>query len=278
MRASRFFRLLGLAAVLPSLILAASPVQAAEGAAVSVLVVKENGVGSAAQAQPYVDKLIGAAGKAAGWASTVGKYVTTREAAEEFIHTADPHYGILSLAAFLSLRGKHRLEVLGKAEVSQAGGREYHIVSKNHRDLAGCKAKTLASNHLVDVRFAENVIAEHAFSVADFTVVTTTRPLQTLKKVTNGEAECALIDDSQLAELTKLDGGAAVHSVWTSKKLPPMVVVAFPSAPAAERQTFKSVLGKVCSGEGQAACNEAGIKSLGGDPHEFDAVIAAYAK
>lgn len=277
MRSSRIHRALCLAAVLPSLALAAGAAQA--GDTVHVLVIKEQGVGSAAQAQPYVDKLVAAAGKANGWAGAVGKYATTREAAEVVIHGDDPHYGIMSLGAFLGLRGKHRLEVVGKAEVSQAGGREYHIVSKTATDLAGCKGKTLASNHAGDLRFVEKVVAGGKFALSDFTMVVTTRPVQTIKKVIAGEAECALIDDAQYAELGKIEGGAALKSVWKSDKLPPMVVVAFPSAPAAERATFKGALAKVCSGEGKAACGEVGIKDLSAaGSGDYQSVIDAYGK
>ncbi|MBA3546295.1 MAG: hypothetical protein H0T76_07430 [Nannocystis sp.] len=277
-RTSRVSRSICLAAALSGLALTADVAHAADGT-VRVLVIKEQGIGSAAQAQPYVDKLVAVAGKASGWAATEGKYATTREGAEEYIHSADPHFGIMSLGAFLALRGKHQLEVLGKAEVTQAGGREYHIVSKTQTDIAGCKGKTLASNHLDDVRFAEKVLGEGAFVLADFTLVPTKRPVQTIKKVTAGESECALIDDAQFAELSKIEGGAAIKSVWKSKKLPPMVVVAFPSAPAPERATFKAALGKVCTGEGKAACGEVGIKNLGpAGASDYQAVITAYSR
>ena len=236
-RSSRFIRSLCPAAAPPALARTADVAQAPDGT-VHVLVIKEQGVGSAAQAQPYVDKLVAAAGKANGWAATAGKFATNREAAEEYIHSADPHYGIMSLAAFLALRGKHKLEVMGKAEVTQANGVEYHIISKTAADLAGCKGKTLASNHVDDVRFAEKVISGGKFVLADFTLVATKRPVQTIKKVIAGEAECALVDDAQFAELGKIEGSAGIRSVWKSDKLPPMVVVAFPSAPAPERATF----------------------------------------
>ena len=115
---------------------------------------------------------------------------TSREAAETQIHTVDPHYGIMSLAAFLALGPKHKLDVIGQAEVAQAGGREYHIISKNQADLAGCKGKTLASDHADDRKFIDKVVAGGKFTLADFTLVETKRPVQTLKKVTGGEAEC----------------------------------------------------------------------------------------
>lgn len=277
---SRALRSLCLAAALPGLLvgLTPAPAAAADGT-VHVLIVKEQGVGSAAQAQPYVDKLVGVAGKLNSWAGVEGKFATTREAAEEYIHGSDPHYGILSLGAFLALRGRHKLEVVGQAEVAFGNGQEYHIISKTQTDVAGCKGKTLASNHVGDAKFVDRVVAGGKFTVADFTVVETKRPVQTIKKVVAGEAECALIDDAQFAELARVEGGAAIKSIWKSDKLPPMVVVAFPSAPAAARESFKATLGQICGGDGKAACGEVGIKSLKGAANkDYDAVIKAYGK
>lgn len=257
---------------------AATPSHAGDGT-VHVLVLKEHGVGGAAQAQPFIDKLLTVVAGLNGWTAGAGKYVTKREAAEEYIHGSDPHFGILSLAAFLSLGPKHKLEVIGQAEVAQAGGREYHIISKTQADLAGCKGKTLATDHADDPRFIEKVVSGGKFVLGDFTLVATTRPVQTLKKVTSGEAECALIDDAQFAELGKIEGGAAVKSVWKSATLPPMVVVAFPAAPAAERKAFQDSMGKICKGEGKDVCKDAGItafKSAKAD--DYAAVTGAYAK
>lgn len=246
---------------------------------VNVLVIKEHGVGSAAQAQPLIDKLIAVVAKQNGWTASAGKYLTSREAAETQIHSVDPHYGIMSLAAFLALGPKHKLEVIGQAEVAQAGGRQYHIISKNQADLAGCKGKTLASDHADDRKFIDKVIGAGKFTLGDFTLVETKRPVQTLKKVTSGEAECALVDDAQLAELGKIEGGAAVKSIWASDKLPPMVVVAFPSAPAAERKAFQSSLGKICAGDGKATCREAGLSAFkSASAADYASVTSAYDK
>lgn len=257
---------------------ASTPARADDGT-VHVLVVKEHGVGSAAQAQPLIDKLIGVVAKQNGWSAAAGKYLTTREAAETQIHSVDPHYAIMSLAAFLALGPKHKLDVIGQAEVAQAGGRQYHIISKNQGDLAGCKGKTLASDHADDPRFIDKVIGAGKFALADFSLVETKRPVQTLKKVIAGEAECALVDDAQVAELGKIEGGAAVKSVWQSDKLPPMVVVAFPSAPAAERKTFQANLGKICAGDGKAVCREAGLSAFkSASASDYAAVTAAYSK
>ncbi|MCB9568466.1 MAG: hypothetical protein H6710_14845 [Myxococcales bacterium] len=255
----------------------ASPADAGES--VNILVLRENGVGTAAQAQPYVDSLVAHVGRINKWAAASGKYVTTRTAAESYMHESFPHYGFMSLGAFLGLRGRHQLEVIGSIEVAQAGGREYHVVSVKQSGVDGCKGKSLATDHGSDTRFVDNVVAGGAFKLADFTLVSTRRPIQTLKSVINGEAECALIDDAQLAALSGVEGGGAVKSVWKSKTLPPMVAVAVPTAPADERKAFVGSLSKICAGEGAASCKEVGIASLkAASESDYREVITAYGK
>jgi hypothetical protein len=53
-----------------------------------------------------------------------------------------------------------------------------------------------------------------------------------------------------------------VKTVWKSKLLPPMAVVAFASAPAAEKKAFQANLATVCEGPENTACAEVGIHAL----------------
>jgi hypothetical protein len=244
---------------------------------VGILVVKEHGVGSPSLAQPYLDRFVAIAAEENGWTDAKGQYYNNRSAAEEFIRTHHPHYGIFSLPTFLALRAKYKLEVIGEVTVSLAGGRQYYLISRAAADLAGCKGKTLASDHTDDARFIERVVAGARFRLADFSVVQTQRPLQTIKKAMNGEAACALIDDAQFAELAHLDGADGLHAVWQSAELPPMVVAAFPVAPESERKRLQEHLGNLCDNEGESACAEVGISSLkAADATDYAAVIAAY--
>lgn len=246
---------------------------------VNVLVLKEHGVGSAAQAQPYVDKLVVLAAKQAGWSGAKGSYQTTRTAAEKFITDSKPNYGILSLAAFLGLKDKHKLDVIGQVTSSRAGGQQYHLISKNAADAAACKGKSLATDHADDTKFINNVVFAQKMKLSEFTLVTTTRPIQTIKKVVADEAECALIDDAQFAELASLEGASGIKSVWKSDKLPAMAIVAFPSAPADEKKGFQGALSKICEGDGKEVCKEVGISAMKTAANsDYQAVITAYAK
>jgi hypothetical protein len=257
-------------------LLGAQPTQDRE---VGVLVLKEHGVGSPTLAQPYVERFVGIAAEQNGWPGAKGQYFTSRAPAEEFIAAHDPHYGILSLAAFLALREKYRLDVIGRVVSSLVGGQQYFLVSRSASDSDECKAKRLASDHTDDPRFVERVIARGAFKLSEFTVIQNQRPLLSLKQVITGGADCALIDDAQLAELAHLEGGRDVKVVWKSRELPAMTLVAFPAAPAAERTKFQENLGRICAGDGQTACGEVGIRSLEVTATgEYTELLSAYGK
>ena len=260
------------------LLLAPLAVPAQAGTAeVWILVVKEHGVGSPTLVQPHLDRFVAIAAEQNGWVDAKGQYFNNRTAAEAFVQVRHPHYGIFSLPVFLALRAKHQLEVVGQVAVSLAGGQQYYLISKSAADLADCKGKSVVSNHTDDERFVERVVARGRFTLADFTVIQTRRPLQTITKVINGEAVCALIDDAQLAELPYLEGAAGLRTVWKSAELPPMVVTAFPAAPEAERRSFQEHLANLCDDEGQSACAQVGIVSLkAASAKDYAAVVAAY--
>ncbi len=245
------------------------------GGNVPVLVLKEHAVGSSAQAQPYLDKLLGATAQQNGWASASGKFFTARSGADAYIQSDKPKFGIISIAAFLAFRGTYNLEVIGQAQVKDGGGQQYFLISKNQGDLAGCKGKTLASDHADDTRFIDKIIFAGQAKLGDFTLDKTTRPLQTVKKVVDGGAECALIDDAQLTEAKKMDPGIKV--AWSSAKLPAMPIVAFPAANAAEKAGFKGNLPKICTGANQQTCADIGLQSLNAAGNgDYSTVVSAY--
>ncbi len=260
-----------------ALLFALRPALSPGGGTIPIVVLKEHGVGNQALAQPYLDRMVALAAKQNGWAGVNGKYFTKRAAAEAFIKAETPHYGILSLPAFLALRGAHQLDVIGKVEVSLAGGRRYYVISKTADDLTGCKGQRLATDHADDARFIDTVVLGGTVKLADFTLVPTRRPLQTIRAVLTGGAACALIDDAQKDQLDHLRSKDGVRTVWESSELPPMPVVAFPAAPEAERTTFKKKLDEVCEDNGKMACVEVGIDALSGaDAGDYAGVAAAY--
>jgi hypothetical protein len=247
---------------------------------VHVLIVKEQGVG--APRRPSPTSTSWSASPASSTAGPASRASSRRPARppRSTSTASDPHYGIMSLGAFLALRGKHQLEVSARPRSSDGNGREYHIVSKTRRTSPAARARPWPATTPRTSKFVDKVIAGGAFALADFTLVATKRPVQTIKKVISGEAECALIDDAQFAELARVEGGAASSRCgsrtscrrwsWSrSRRRPP---------PRATR-AFKGKLGQICSGEGKAACGEVGIKaSRPRCNSDYQAVVKAYGK
>jgi len=265
--------------VLAAVVFSALGARAQSDSGVGIVVLKEHGVGSPALAQPYLDRFVAMAAEENDWVSASGRYFTSRPAAEAFIQAQKPHYGIFSLAAFLALKEKYHFEVIGQVAVSLVGGRQYALISKTATSLAECKGNPLASDHVDDPRFIERVVAAGQFKLADFKLEPTQRPLQTIKKVLSDEVLCALVDDAQVAELSHIEGADGVRTVWKSAELPPMAVVAFPSAPTAERKKFQDKLDDVCDHNEHGVCGEVGIVSLHlASAADYGAVLMAYGK
>lgn len=265
-----------LARLLAALLVLAASASAAESP-VRLFVLREHGVTAVTLAQPYLDRFVALAAAQNGWPTAQGFYLTSRGAAEDFIRTEHPSFAILSLPAFLALRAPQHLEVIGRVEVSLSGGRSYHLISRSAADLAGCKGKALATDHADDPRFIERVVARGQFTLADFQLHATRRPLQTTRQVIDGEAACALVDDAQLAELAHLPGTDGVRAVWSSAELPQMVVVALPETPAERRREFQQNLARLCAEEGKAICAEVGIVSLAASGFgEYAPLVTAY--
>ena len=263
---------------LVSVSIAAAPQRASADSERRFVVLREHGSGAAARAQPYVEQLLNAVAKTSGWSKASGRYFAERAPALEFIRNEQPEFGILSLDAFLALRAPHKLSIVGEVVAPKAGGLQYHLVSSKAGDLAGCRGHKLATTFAADPAFIERVVARGAFKWADFEIVKAQRPLQPLKQVSRGEAQCALIDDAQLEAAKHIEEGSQLKSVWQSAKLPGMAVVAFPKASAATIKELKGALSSVCA-KADGACANVGIEQLRPSSEAtYRAVIDAYAK
>lgn len=262
------------------LVPAAAPVaQAADPdpTTVGFVVVREAGSGSASAAQAYLDSLFASVARTNGWAGATGKYFTKRSKAKKYIEQTKPSFGFVSYGAFLGLRKGFGLTPIAVAEATAAGGSQYFLVSKNQVTPDGCKGQTLATNHAKDGRFIDRIVSGDAFDLSDFQVVETTRPVQTLKAVIDGEAECALVDDAQVVAMGQVDGGLMLRPLWSSEKLPAVVVVSFGGAPAEQVKSFSSNIEAICEGDGKATCDAAGLEALRRvDAAVFEAQQAAY--
>ncbi|HET7543060.1 MAG TPA: hypothetical protein VFK05_24475 [Polyangiaceae bacterium] len=265
---------LGAIALCASLSLAAArPAQAH-----SFVVLREFGSGTASRAQPYLDELLRVVAEQNHWPKASGRYFSERAPALAFVREQKPDFGILSLSGYLALKETLQATVIGEVTAAQAGGRQYFLVSKQAQALAGCVGHRLSTIYASDARFIERVVADGAFRLADFNLVAAQRPLEPIKQVLRDEADCALIDDAQLAATGHIEHGSELHSVWRSAELPSMAVVAFPRTDAAAVKSFKQSLAGLCL-KAKQACASVGIDVIqpSSDEH-YRSVLARYSK
>jgi ABC-type phosphate/phosphonate transport system substrate-binding protein len=133
----------------------------------------------------------------------------------------------------------------------------YSLVVKDPawKTLADVHGKRLISNHLSSAKYVDKVAFEGKADVEkDFKVTKTAQPSKPIKAVERGEADVALIDDEQLANMKELAPDLKV--IWTSPALPPTPVVAFTkTATPADRATFTKILPGLCkSDKGKPVC------------------------
>lgn len=262
-------------AALALITLAQTP-SARAGEPVKFVALLEGGVGGGAQAQGYVDQLVTGFAKRCGWPGAASLYTNSRDRALEYMSAEHPSFGLFSLGAYLALVDEHKLTVVGVAEAKRAGGRQYFVVAKQGSSLADCTGQRLASNHAEDPLFIDHVVLAGAAHLADFTLVPTRRPVQTLKAVIRDEARCALIDDAQKETLASVEGGAELKVLWASAELPGIPIVALAGADKDLVVGFKKALPDAC-GDDRAMCTNIGIERLqAATDEDYAALVRRY--
>jgi len=218
------------------------------------------GAGANAQnAQPYIDQFLRIAEQMTGWPvnSAKGEWVDDEKGAEKAIAERKPGFAILDPEMFLALRKKESLEPIAEVKGKTFNKGHYNIVVKDPalKTLADLKGKKLASNHLASTKYVSKVAFGGKIDVdKEFVLVKTAQPSKPIKAVARGEADAALIDDEQLAQMKELAPDLKV--IWTSPALPPTPVVAFTkNSTAADRAAFAKALPKLCADDkGKPVC------------------------
>ena len=223
-------------------------------------VAEHAGAGANAQnAQPYIDQFLRISESMAGWPvnSAKGQWVDDEKGAEQAIAERKPGFAILDPEVYFELRKKNALEPIAEVKGKTFNKGHYSLVVKEgtYKSLADLKGKKLISNHLSSTKYVSKVGFDGKLDVdKEFTVVKTAQPSKPIKAVARGEADAALLDDEQLAQMKELAPDLKV--IWTSPALPPTPVVAFTkNATPADRAAFAKSLLKLCQdAKGKPVC------------------------
>jgi ABC-type phosphate/phosphonate transport system substrate-binding protein len=194
-----------------------------------------------------------------GWPANAAKgaWVDDSAAASKAIAERKPGFAILDPEVYFELRKKEALEPIAEVKGKTFNKGHYSLIVKNvaFKTLADLKGKKLISNHISSPKYISKVGFEGKVDLdKDFTLVKTAQPSKPIKAVDRGEADVALIDDEQLAQMKELAPDLKV--IWTSPALPATPVVVFTkNATPADRAAFAKALPKLCQdAKGKPIC------------------------
>jgi ABC-type phosphate/phosphonate transport system substrate-binding protein len=241
------------------------------------------GAGATAEnAQPYIDQFLRLAEANSGWPanSAKGAWVDDSAAAAKAIAERKPGFAILDPEVFLELRKKEALEPIAEVKGKTFNKGHYSLIVKDPalKSLADLKGKKVSSNHFASPKYISKVAFGGKVDVEkQFTLVKTAQPSKPIKAVSRGEADAALIDDEQLAQMKEI--APELKVIWTSPALPPTPVVAFTkNSTPADRAAFAKALPKLCTdAKGKPVCESMFIDSfVPVDKAAFEAAAKKY--
>jgi ABC-type phosphate/phosphonate transport system substrate-binding protein len=218
--------------------------------------------GDADAAQPYIIKFLAFLEEATGWpkGSSKGSFLPTRKEALAYIDGQKPGMGILEPSLYLELRKAHGLEPIVQVISKDLISERLHLVVKDPaiRTLGELKGKRLWTTLGDDPAYLAKVVLDGRVKADHFQLRAVGQAMKGVRGVLRGEADATLVDDEQLEAAKKMEGGAALRSIYDSQPLPPMPVVVFgQSMKPDERKKLSKVLLEMCgTPKGGEVCRE----------------------
>lgn len=210
----------------------------------------------AQQAGPALQKFGAQIAKKGGWANAQGQIFSRRAALRKALTQGSLQADalILPLSAYLDLKQSHpRWKASHEVSLVSPQQGQFFLVTTDAK-RSSCAGAKVATNHLDESPFLSQVVSGGSQVFAQMQWVQQRRPIQVLKTLIRGQAQCALIDQAQLEAARQLPGGAATKVLWSSPKLPSMVAVL-----RKQEGAWKKVLGTLCRGASSPVCQEVGL-------------------
>jgi ABC-type phosphate/phosphonate transport system substrate-binding protein len=210
-------------------------------------------------AKPYIDKFAQQLDSALGWpaGSSKGTFFVTRKEAVAGIDATKPGFAVVEPSLYFDLRKTHKAEALAQVDSPDLNSPKYSVVVKNpaYKSLADLAGKKLWTTLADSPKYLGSVVldgkgaAETRFALKGVGIYT-----KAVRAVIRGEADATLLNDQQLAEAKKMEGGADLRVIYESPALPPLLVVSLDAALGdAEAKKLTKTLLSIC---GQPAGGE----------------------
>ncbi len=212
--------------------------------------------GGAGDAQPLVDQFAGAAVKAAGWptGSLAAVYDPTDEGSMTKLATADAVLAFVPYPFFVQHGQQLHLTPLAQADVVGTGTQQRWTLVAKPGQITG--PSSLTGYTIVSVAgYAPEFVRREALEswplAPDVKIQSTGQILSALRRVANGEASVALLDQAQAAALPTLPFANSLKAVAQSRPVPvAMIAVVESRVPAARAKALQAGLLQMSRGDG----------------------------
>lgn len=211
--------------------------------------------GDSAAAAPYIAKFNAYVEEALKWpkGSLKGVFFDNKREVTGYIKSTRPGLGVLEPQLYFELRAAEKLVPLAQLESKDIVSPKLHVVVKDPAltSLDGLKGKKLWTLLAESpVYLSKVVLAGKVDATTHFSLKRIGTAGKGVRAVLLGSADATVLDDDQLSEAKKMQGGAKLRSIYVSPALPPLPLVAFgTSLPAKDVKALVGVLLKMCSSQ-----------------------------
>lgn len=255
--------------LLMGLCLLAAPAQAQVDNGRKFLICHTGSVTTAEEAQPYIDGFGGYLAKKLGWPDGTWevKFENRRQDGNKALREWAPSFAALALGIFLEQESAQKLVPLVLARVNGKTTNKYYVlVAKGSaKTLADLRGKTLSGSTLDDSAFLSKVIFAGKLDAAThFKLEQTKRPLRSIRKVSKGQLDAALVDDVQFQSLKGLPLFADLEVIFESADVPNlgMVYVKGRAADGDVKKFADALVGMCADDEGKKMCETFAVEGF----------------
>jgi len=222
--------------------------------------------GTAAQAQPYVDKVFRYLEKELSWAnkSLQGHYISDGEQAVKKLFSDKPKLALVGPSIYAGQHKKMGMKVIAKVVANGRGEEIYSVIVKKNgpKTLTEISGKKLAGAVVHDSKYVYNVLLDQKIKNNSLILISQKRPLRSLREVVRGKVDAAIVDQFVVDHMNELPIADDLKIIYKSKPVPAPVAVVM-GINKTETKKIQTALIKMCSYQaGKDLCKSLTITSI----------------
>ncbi|MBN2802097.1 MAG: PhnD/SsuA/transferrin family substrate-binding protein [Deltaproteobacteria bacterium] len=235
------------------------------GAKTDLLMLLPGFPGTTEQAQPYVETMLRYIEKDLKLESGTmhGTFISDGTKAEAKLSEVKPGIALLGPSVYAKNSSDKTMKIVAKLFILGQEEQKYYLVTKNDGadSISDFADKTVSGVIVHDEKFVKNVIFDKG-APDSIIYKFNKRPLKALRDVASGTIDGALIDSATKEHMDTLDFAKDLKIIYTSKPVPPPVIVVLNDS-VKDAAKIKKSLTSICkTPEGKKLCNSLTISNI----------------